>query len=64
VPASATGRRFARLWPLALEELGHWVATGTLTYTETIGDGIESAPSAFIGMLRGENFGKQLVKLI
>jgi NADPH-dependent curcumin reductase len=40
-------------------------ATGRrFTYTETIADGIESAPSAFIGMLRGENFGKQLVKLI
>jgi NADPH-dependent curcumin reductase CurA len=34
-----------------------------LHYTESISHGIESAPSAFIGMLNGQNFGKQLVKL-
>ncbi len=52
------------LWPQALQELGAGVASGRLRYRETIAQGIESAPEAFIGMLKGHNFGKQLVKLI
>lgn len=52
------------LWPAALKELGGWVAVGKLKYKESIVEGIEHAPRAFIGMLRGENFGKQLVKLV
>lgn len=51
-------------WPQALKELGMAVATGKLKYRETIADGIQAAPAAFIGLLKGENFGKQLVKLI
>lgn len=51
------------LWPRALGELGALVAEGKLKYRETIAQGIESAPRAFIGLLRGENFGKQLVKV-
>jgi NADPH-dependent curcumin reductase CurA len=54
----------AEAWPLALAELGKHVASGTLKYRETIAVGIESAPGAFIGLLRGENFGKQLVKML
>jgi NADPH-dependent curcumin reductase CurA len=52
------------LWPQALAELGERVANGTLKYRETVAQGIESAPEAFIGLLKGRNFGKQLVKLI
>ncbi|WP_250499470.1 NADP-dependent oxidoreductase [Caballeronia sp. GAWG1-5s-s] len=52
------------VWPQALKELGAAVATGKLKYRETIAEGIESAPEAFLGLLRGKNFGKQLVKLI
>ena len=52
------------LWPQALEELGTLVASGKLKYRETVAQGIESAPEAFIGLLKGRNFGKQLVKLI
>jgi hypothetical protein len=52
------------LWPQALAELGERVADGTLKYRETIAQGLASAPEAFIGLLRGKNFGKQLVKLI
>jgi NADPH-dependent curcumin reductase CurA len=52
------------IWPAALTELGGWVAAGKLKYRETIAQGIEHAPAAFIGMLKGENFGKQLVKLV
>ena len=40
------------------------MATGKLQYRETMAQGIESAPEAFLGLLKGRNFGKQLVKLI
>jgi hypothetical protein len=52
------------LWPQALKELGTLVAAGELKYRETIAQGLVSAPEAFIGLLKGKNFGKQLVKLI
>ena len=51
------------LWPQALEELGRHVLNGALKYRESVAMGIENAPKAFIGLLNGENFGKQLVKL-
>jgi NADPH-dependent curcumin reductase CurA len=47
----------------ATKELAQWVSTGKIKYRETIANGIESAPHAFIGMLKGANIGKQLVKL-
>jgi len=50
-------------WPAALAELGQRVATGQLKYRETVAQGIEAAPEAFLGLLKGRNFGKQLVKL-
>jgi NADPH-dependent curcumin reductase CurA len=52
------------IWPQALQELGSLVANGKLKYRESIAQGIESAPEAFLGLLRGRNFGKQLVKLV
>ncbi len=52
------------VWPEALKELGTLVATGKLKYRETIAPRIEDAPEAFLGLLKGRNFGKQLVKLI
>jgi len=51
------------LWPEALKELGGLVASGKLKYRESIAVGIEAAPEAFLGLLKGRNFGKQLVKL-
>jgi NADPH-dependent curcumin reductase CurA len=51
-------------WPQALKELGMRVASGKLRYRETVAMGIEAAPEAFIGLLKGRNFGKQLVKLV
>jgi NADPH-dependent curcumin reductase len=51
------------LWPRALKELGVLAASGKLKYRETIAHGLASAPEAFIGLLKGKNFGKQLVKL-
>jgi NADPH-dependent curcumin reductase CurA len=50
-------------WPDALKELGALVGSGKLRPRETIAQGLESAPEAFLGMLKGRNFGKQLVKL-
>jgi NADPH-dependent curcumin reductase CurA len=51
------------LWPKALPELAGWVAAGKIKYRETVTQGLENAPKAFIGLLKGENLGKQLVKL-
>ena len=47
----------------ATAELAQWVREGKIKCRETIANGIENAPRAFIGMLKGENIGKQLVKL-
>lgn len=47
----------------ALRDLAAWVSSGKIAYRETIAEGIENAPEAFISMLRGGNIGKQLVKL-
>ena len=52
------------VWPAALAELGTLVATGKLRARESIAQGLENAPEAFLGLLKGKNFGKQLVKLI
>ena len=51
-------------WREALKELGTGVATGKLKYRETVAQGIAAAPEAFLGLLKGRNFGKQLVKLV
>ena len=52
------------VWPEALKELGMLVGTGKLRPRETIAQGIAAAPEAFLGLLKGKNFGKQLVKLV
>jgi NADPH-dependent curcumin reductase CurA len=52
------------LWPQALKELEQHVVAKRIKYRETVAQGLESAPRAFIGLLKGENFGKQLVKLL
>jgi NADPH-dependent curcumin reductase CurA len=46
-----------------VQEVGAWIASGELKYTETVIEGgTRQAPSAFLGMLRGDNTGKMLVK--
>jgi NADPH:quinone reductase len=45
------------------EQLGKWVSEGKLTYRENIVDGLENTPKAFMGLFRGENIGKQLVRV-
>ncbi|MES2071678.1 MAG: NADP-dependent oxidoreductase [Pseudomonadota bacterium] len=52
------------LWPKGLQELGTLVATGKLKFRESVAPNLAAAPEAFIGLLKGKNFGKQLVKLI
>ena len=52
------------VWPDALTELGTLVGTGKLRPRESIAQGIAAAPEAFLGLLKGKNFGKQLVQLI
>ena len=53
-----------QVWPWALAELESLVADGQMKYRETIAQGIEAAPQAFLGLLKGRNFGKQLVRLV
>jgi NADPH-dependent curcumin reductase CurA len=47
----------------ALRQLAEWLRQGRLEYREDVVDGLEKAPAAFIGMLQGKNFGKQLVQI-
>ena len=51
------------LWPRASAELTAWVRDGRLRHHETIAQGLENAPKAFIAMLKGDKLGKQVVKL-
>jgi NADPH-dependent curcumin reductase CurA len=46
-----------------VREVGTWLSEGRIRYRETVVDGLENAPAAFIGLLNGENTGKMLVRL-
>ena len=50
-------------WPQGLQELGELVGSGKLKFRESVAEGLAAAPEAFIGLLKGKNFGKQLVRL-
>jgi NADPH:quinone reductase len=54
---------YVHRFPEGLQRLGRWLGEGKLAYREDVTEGLENAPAAFIGMLRGENRGKALVKL-
>ena len=54
---------FVAKWPAALRQMGEWVRAGRIKYKEDIVQGLDKAPRAFIGLLRGENFGKLQVQL-
>jgi NADPH-dependent curcumin reductase CurA len=51
------------LQPQFVQEVGAWIREGRLHYRETVVDGIEHNLDAFLGLLRGENTGKMLVRL-
>jgi NADPH-dependent curcumin reductase CurA len=50
-------------FPEFVRDVGGWLREGKIRYHETVVEGIERAPEAFIGLLRGENLGKMVVKL-
>jgi len=50
-------------WGHALERLAGFIEAGDLRYEESVVDGLEEAPDAFLGLFAGENIGKQLVKV-
>ena len=52
------------IWPEALKELGTMVAAAKLKYRESVAQGLAAAPEAYLGLLKGKNFGKQVVKLV
>jgi hypothetical protein len=54
---------YAERFDEGLRDLGRWVRDGKIRYRETVVDGLENAPAAFIGMMAGENIGKQLVRV-
>ncbi|MCF6524760.1 NADP-dependent oxidoreductase [Streptomyces sp. JJ36] len=53
----------AALQPQFVEEVSAWIRSGELTYRETVVDGVENAADAFLGLLKGENTGKMVVRL-
>jgi len=55
--------QFASRYAEGLTEMAGWLKTGKLKYREQFVDGIENTPRAFIGLLQGENTGKQLVRV-
>ena len=54
---------FINRYQEGLKQMTKWLHSGKLKYRETIVDGFENAPTAFINMLKGRNIGKQLVKV-
>ena len=52
---------FGHLYPEFAKVMGDWLAAGKIHYVEDMIEGLEAAPAAFIGMLRGENFGKRVI---
>ena len=49
--------------PQFYTDMGKWIAEGKIKWKETIVDGLENAPQAFIGLFKGKNFGKMIVKV-
>lgn len=54
---------FAPLYPQFAKAMNAWIAEGKIHYKEDIIDGLENAPDAFIGLLRGDNFGKRVIRV-
>jgi NADPH-dependent curcumin reductase CurA len=54
---------FRDMEPAFMSDMAKWIAAGKVTWRETIVDGIENAPAAFLGLFSGDNLGKMLVRL-
>ncbi len=54
---------FGHLYQDFAKEVGPWVAEGKIKYREEMIDGLEQAPEAFVGLLRGEAFGKRVIRV-
>ena len=54
---------FGHLYPEFAKAMGGWLDDGKIKYREQMVDGLENAPAAFRGLLKGENFGKLVVKV-
>ena len=55
--------QFTDRYDEGLRQMAQWIREGKIKYRETITEGFENTPKAFIGMLTGENIGKQLVEV-
>jgi NADPH-dependent curcumin reductase CurA len=54
---------FAARFPDFIRDMPQWIKEGRIKYREDIAEGLENAPATFIGLLKGKNFGKQLVRV-
>ena len=54
---------FAAKFPDFIRDMPQWIKEGRIKYREDIAEGLENAPQAFMGLLKGKNFGKQLVRV-
>ncbi len=54
---------FGHLYSEFANEMGGWVESGQIKYREEIINGLENAPKAFIGLLKGESFGKRVIRV-
>jgi len=54
---------YVKEFPIAWREMTGWIRSGALRYREDIEVGIDRAPGAFIGLFKGENFGRKLIRL-
>ena len=54
---------YASHYPKFVKQMTAWVKQGKIKFLEDMTDGLENAPEAFIGLLKGKNFGKSIVRM-
>lgn len=54
---------FVHLYPEFARKMSAWIESGKIKYREEIIDGLENAPQAFVGLLKGDNFGKRVIRV-